>query len=61
MVLIEAYRMQLVDPSLAWLQVWVLFILLVWLCLFSSYVQAMRKACTNVASPCRRTRTPCVG
>jgi len=43
MVLIEAYRMQLVDPSLAWLQVWVLFILLVWLCLFSSYVQAMRK------------------
>ncbi|MGP9824800.1 diguanylate cyclase domain-containing protein [Ectopseudomonas khazarica] len=43
MVLIEAYRMLLVDPSMAWLQVWVLFILLVWLCLFSSYVQAMRK------------------
>ena len=43
MVLLEAYRMQLVDPSMAWLQVWVLFILLVWLCLFSSYVQAMRK------------------
>lgn len=43
MILVEAYRMQLVDPSLAWLQVWVLFILLVWLCLFSSYVQAMRK------------------
>ncbi|QMV65018.1 GGDEF domain-containing protein [Pseudomonas berkeleyensis] len=43
MVLIEAYRMQLVDPSMAWLQVWVLFIMLVWLCLFSSYVQAMRK------------------
>jgi len=43
MVLIEAYRMQLVDPSMTWLQVWVLFILLVWLCLFSSYVQAMRK------------------
>lgn len=43
MVLLEAYRMQLVDPGMAWLQVWVLFILLVWLCLFSSYVQAMRK------------------
>ncbi len=43
MVLIEAYRMLLVDPSMAWLQVWVLLILLVWLCLFSSYVQAMRK------------------
>ena len=43
MVLVEAYRMQLLDPSMAWLQVWVLFILLVWLCLFSSYVQAMRK------------------
>jgi diguanylate cyclase (GGDEF)-like protein len=43
MVLVEAYRMQLVDSSMAWLQVWVLFILLVWLCLFSSYVQAMRK------------------
>ena len=43
MQLIGAYRQPLVDPSMAWLQVWVLFILLVWLCLFSSYVQAMRK------------------
>lgn len=43
MLLIEGYRMQLRDPGVAWLQVWVLFILLVWLCLFSSYVQAMRK------------------
>ncbi|WP_061237735.1 diguanylate cyclase [Ectopseudomonas composti] len=43
MLLIEGYRMQLGDPGMAWLQVWVLFILLVWLCLFSSYVQAMRK------------------
>ena len=29
MVLIEAYRMQLVDPSMAWLQVWVLFLSLI--------------------------------
>lgn len=43
MLLIVAYRMQLGDPGVAWLQVWVLFILLVWLCLFSCYVQAMRK------------------
>ncbi|WGL62548.1 GGDEF domain-containing protein [Pseudomonas sp. CW003PS] len=43
MLLFEAYRMPMLDSSMAWLQVWVLFILLVWLCLFSSYVQAMRK------------------
>lgn len=43
MVLVEAYRMRLSDPSLSWLQVCVLFVLLVWLCLFSSYMQAMRQ------------------
>ncbi|UFQ98832.1 sensor domain-containing diguanylate cyclase [Pseudomonas wenzhouensis] len=43
MLLFEAYRMPMLDSSMAWLQVWVLFILLVWSCLFSSYVQAMRK------------------
>ncbi|VXC74633.1 Diguanylate cyclase [Pseudomonas sp. 8Z] len=43
LLLFEAYRMPLVDPSMAWMQVWVLFILLVWLCLFSGYVQALRK------------------
>jgi diguanylate cyclase (GGDEF)-like protein len=43
MILIQAYREQLGDPSLALLQVGVLFILLVWLCLFTGYVQAMRQ------------------
>lgn len=43
MLLLEGYRMQLSEPSVAWLQVWVLFILLVWLSLFARYVQSMRQ------------------
>ncbi|WP_277372630.1 GGDEF domain-containing protein [Pseudomonas sp. AA-38] len=43
MVLVEAYRMRLSDPGLSWLQVSILFVLLVWLCLFSGYMQAMRQ------------------
>ena len=43
MTLVQAYREQLGEPSLALLQVGVLFILLVWLCLFTGYLQAMRQ------------------
>jgi diguanylate cyclase (GGDEF)-like protein len=41
--LFEAYRMQLAEPALALLQVCVLFVLMVWLSLFASYVQALRQ------------------
>ncbi|GLZ87365.1 hypothetical protein Pres01_34160 [Metapseudomonas resinovorans] len=41
--LYEAYQMQLADPALALLQVCVLFVLMVWLSLFASYVQALRQ------------------
>ncbi|NWL78343.1 hypothetical protein DM872_15935 [Pseudomonas taiwanensis] len=41
--LYEAYLMQLADPALALLQVCVLFVLMVWLSLFASYVQALRQ------------------
>ncbi|GIZ11026.1 diguanylate cyclase [Pseudomonas sp. NCCP-436] len=43
MMLIEVYRQQLVSLGMAWLQVWVLLVLLVWLSLFSCYVQSMRQ------------------
>lgn len=43
MALFEAYRMGPGDPGVALLQVWVLFILLIWLSLFAGYVQAMRQ------------------
>lgn len=39
----EGYRFELADPTLAALQVCVLFIVLVWLCLYASYVQASRQ------------------
>lgn len=38
----EGYHFQLADPTLATLQVSVLFIVLVWLALYASYVQASR-------------------
>ncbi|WP_339547936.1 GGDEF domain-containing protein [Pseudomonas sp. RA_35y_Pfl2_P32] len=38
----EGYHFELVDPTLAALQVCVLFIVLVWLALYASYVQASR-------------------
>lgn len=38
----EGYHFQLADPALAALQVCVLFIVLVWLALYASYVQASR-------------------
>lgn len=38
----EGYHLQLADPMLAALQVCVLFIVLVWLALYASYVQASR-------------------
>ncbi|MDH4569250.1 GGDEF domain-containing protein [Pseudomonas sp. BN414] len=41
--LYEAYLMQLADPALALLQVCVLFVLMAWLSLFASYVQALRQ------------------
>lgn len=41
--LLEAYQMRLQSPALALLQVCALFVLLVWLGLFASYVQAMRQ------------------
>ncbi len=40
--LLEGYHGQLVDPGLAALQVCVLFVVLLWLCLYASYVQASR-------------------
>ncbi|WP_044873657.1 GGDEF domain-containing protein [Pseudomonas sp. LFM046] len=41
--LIEAYHMQLADPALALVQVCVLFVLMVWMSLFASYLQALRQ------------------
>ena len=38
----EGYQFQLQDPLLAALQVCVLFVVLAWLCLYASYVQASR-------------------
>ncbi|MDE1163923.1 MAG: GGDEF domain-containing protein [Pseudomonas sp.] len=38
----EGYYMQLPDPGLAAIQVCALFVVLVWLCLYASYVQASR-------------------
>lgn len=43
MQLIEAYFWQLGSPDMAWVQTWVLLVLLVWLSLFSNYVQGMRQ------------------
>lgn len=39
----EAYHFRLADPQLAVLQVCVLFVVLLWLCLYASYVQASRQ------------------
>ncbi|MBK5536712.1 GGDEF domain-containing protein [Pseudomonas sp. TH05] len=39
----EAYHFRLADPRLAVLQVSVLFVVLLWLCLYASYVQASRQ------------------
>jgi len=39
----EAYRMILPDPGLAAIQVCVLFVVLLWMCLYASYVQASRQ------------------
>ena len=39
----EGYQMRLADPGLALLQCCVLFVALVWQCLFASYVQALRQ------------------
>ncbi|MGA4632878.1 diguanylate cyclase domain-containing protein [Pseudomonas solani] len=39
----EAYQMRLADPALAVLQVCALFVVLSWLTLFASYVQALRQ------------------
>ncbi len=39
----EGYHFQLPDPGLALLQVCVLFVVLLWLCLYASYVQASRQ------------------
>ncbi|BAU76331.1 GGDEF domain-containing protein [Metapseudomonas furukawaii] len=41
--LYEAYRLRLPDPALALLQVCVLFVLMTWMSLFASYVQALRQ------------------
>ncbi|MGH8352468.1 MAG: diguanylate cyclase domain-containing protein [Pseudomonas sp.] len=39
----EAYRMELAEPGLAALQVCALFVVLLWLSLFATYVQALRQ------------------
>lgn len=39
----DAYRMVLIDPGLAVLQACALFVVLLWLCLYASYVQASRQ------------------
>jgi len=39
----QGYHFKLADPGLAALQVCVLFIVLLWLCLYASYVQASRQ------------------
>ncbi|WP_338525880.1 GGDEF domain-containing protein [Pseudomonas batumici] len=39
----EGYHFQLADPGLALLQVCVLFVVLLWLCFYASYVQASRQ------------------
>ncbi|MGY4492577.1 diguanylate cyclase (GGDEF)-like protein [Pseudomonas sp. TE3610] len=41
--LYEGYQMKLADPGLAAIQVCVLFVTLVWLCLYANYVQASRQ------------------
>lgn len=41
--LYEAYTLQLSAPSVALMQVCVLAVVLIWLCLFASYAQAMRQ------------------
>jgi len=41
--LYEGYQMTLAEPGLAAVQVCVLFVVLVWLCLYASYVQASRQ------------------
>ncbi|MBT8768826.1 GGDEF domain-containing protein [Metapseudomonas boanensis] len=41
--LLEAYQMRLVAPNLALLQVCALLVVMVWLSLFASYVQALRQ------------------
>ncbi|MGC1328770.1 MULTISPECIES: GGDEF domain-containing protein [unclassified Pseudomonas] len=41
--LYEGYQMTLADPGLAAIQMCVLFVVLVWLCLYASYVQASRQ------------------
>jgi hypothetical protein len=41
--LYEAYTLQLSEPRVALMQVSVLAVVLIWLCLFSSYTQAMRQ------------------
>ncbi len=41
--LYEGYQMKLAEPGLAAVQVCVLFVVLVWLCLYASYVQASRQ------------------
>jgi len=39
----EAFQLKLADPGLAALQVFVLFIVLLWLCLYARYVRASRQ------------------
>lgn len=39
----EAYELRLAEPALAVLQSFILFVSLVWLCLFTGYVQALRQ------------------
>lgn len=41
--LYEGYRFQLADPRVAIMQVCVLAVVLMWLCLFATYAQAMRQ------------------
>jgi diguanylate cyclase (GGDEF)-like protein len=41
--LLDAYRGLMLDPGLAVIQVCALFMMLVWLCLYASYVQASRQ------------------
>ena len=41
--LLDAYRGLMADPGLATIQVCALFMMLVWLCLYASYVQASRQ------------------
>jgi diguanylate cyclase (GGDEF)-like protein len=43
----EAYQQQLAEPAQALLQVVALFFVLVWLCLFASYIQSLSKIMRN--------------